>query len=169
MQKKGTHIRGYLRLAALAILLVAGWQEQVVVADGPLDPHEVTNAQYARFIAATGREPPPHWPHGAPPMGQAGEPVVMVTWHDAVAYCAWDGHKKLPAVAEWQGACQAGTLHKLGDVWEWTATDAQGGGRSKILCGPRGTCACSHVYDPAWRNMVKGFRCGGAQPMAFID
>lgn len=162
------HGWSYLWIAGGVVLMLGGWYGGVAMGDGGLDPHEVTNAQYARFIAVTGREAPPHWPHGVPQAGRAGEPVVMVTWHDAVAYCAWDGHKKLPTVAEWQAACQGGTLHKLGDVWEWTVTDAEGAGQSKVLCGPRGTCACGHVYDPAWRNMVKGFRCGGSQPMAFI-
>jgi hypothetical protein len=171
-------LRDYLRLPwgwqALWPIFFAGmglmfmtWYAALAFEGGGLDPHEVTNAQYGRFIAATGHEPPPYWPNGAPPPERSGEPVVMVTWHDAVAYCVWDGQKKLPTVAEWQAACQAGQLHKLGYVWEWTASPAEEQGEAKILCGPRGTCACGHVYDAAWRNMVKGFRCTGSQPMAF--
>lgn len=156
----------YLWLAATVILLLGGWSIGATVGGSEIDPHEVTNAQYARFVAATGRTAPPYWMHGAPPDGQAGEPVVMLTWYDAVAYCNWDGTKKLPTVREWQTICHAGELQKLGDVWEWTATNAEGEGDGKILCGPRGTCACSHVYDPSWRNMVKGFRCAGSQPLA---
>ena len=35
----------------------------------------------------------------------------------------------------------------------------------KALCGPKGTCECSHRYRPEWKNAVKGFRCiaGNAQ------
>jgi formylglycine-generating enzyme required for sulfatase activity len=152
--------------AAIALSLAAG-AIAAALGSGGLDPHEVTNAQYARFVAVTGREPPPHWPHGRPPPGRDDEPVVMVTWYDAAAYCAWDDHKRLPTAAEWQAACQAGGLVKRGNVWEWTMSVAAGTDDGKILCGPQGSCACGHVYDPSWRNMVKGFRCTGSQPLAW--
>lgn len=155
------------RRAILVVWMLMGWLTNAACGNGGLDPHEVTNAQYARFLAATGREPPPYWSDGLPPPGHEDEPVVMVTWYDAAAYCAWDGHKRLPTVAEWQAACQAGGLPKRGNVWEWTMSVAAGTHDGKILCGPQGTCACGHVYDPSWRNMVKGFRCMGSQPLAW--
>ncbi len=166
MLRNIVHIWRYLWLAAAVVLLLRGWGIGVTLGSVSIDPHEVTNAQYARFVQATGHTAPPYWTHGTTPAERAGEPVVMITWHDAVAYCSWDGNKKLPTVKEWQTLCHAGELQKLGDVWEWTATNAEGEGDGKILCGPRGTCACSHVYDPSWRNMVKGFRCAGSQPLA---
>ena len=128
-----------------------------------LDPAEVTNREYRGFIRATGRPAPEHWSEGAYADGSAQDPVVLVTWHDAVAYCRWAGGKRLPTVAEWLAACHGGNMRKHGDIWEWTATEVGAEGDSfKALCGPSGECDCSHRYRPHWRNEVKGFRCAGS-------
>ena len=44
-----------------------------------IDVYPVTNAAYARFIAATGHTPPPHWTDGRPPEQVSDHPVVFVT------------------------------------------------------------------------------------------
>ncbi|MCZ6626581.1 MAG: SUMF1/EgtB/PvdO family nonheme iron enzyme [Deltaproteobacteria bacterium] len=136
----------------------------------PLDPLEVTNRDYMSFTQATGHSPPEYWLKGRYPPGMENEPVVLVTWHDAAAYCQWAGEKRLPTVDEWMAVCQAGRLEKQGDVWEWTSTDVPAEmGTFKALCGPKGTCDCSHRYHPDWKNMVKGFRCAqGSLHMARI-
>ena len=55
----------------------------------------VTNGEYARFVAATGREPPQHWKGKAPPDELRDHPVVYVSWHDCVAYAEWAGVRLL--------------------------------------------------------------------------
>lgn len=127
-----------------------------------LDPVEVTNREYQEFILATERAAPDHWEGRVPPQGTGDEPVTMVTWYDAIDYCVWRG-KRLPSQDEWNKACQAPDFQKRGDIWEWTQSDQNGW---KLLCGPQGTCDCSHRYRPIWKNPVKGFRCSKDQPVA---
>ena len=88
----------------------------------------ITNAQYAAFIAATGRPAPdvtprvwrsyrlihPYertrrhaWRDGKPPAGRDMHPVVLVSHKDAVAYAIWlsqetDATWRLPTEREWE-------------------------------------------------------------------
>jgi iron(II)-dependent oxidoreductase len=79
-----------------------------------MDKYLVTNAQYARFVAATGYRAPLFWKDGKIPKGRKLHPVTMVTWADARAYAAW-AHKRLPSEAEWEKAAR-GTD---GRRWPW--------------------------------------------------
>jgi iron(II)-dependent oxidoreductase len=79
-----------------------------------LDKYLVSNAQYARFVAATQRRPPINWKDGRVPQGELLNPAVMVTWTDAAAYCEWVG-KRLPHEAEFEKAGR-GTD---GRRWPW--------------------------------------------------
>jgi formylglycine-generating enzyme required for sulfatase activity len=66
-----------------------------------IDLYEVTNAEYASFLADTGRPVPAGWTDGTIPAGQEDHPVEGIDWETAVAYCEW-ANKRLPTEAEWE-------------------------------------------------------------------
>ena len=78
--------------------------------------HQVTNAEYDRFVLATGRAPAPQ--REKPGFERADQPVVAVSWLDAVEYCEWLSERlrrafRLPTEAEWERAARGGLEGKL--------------------------------------------------------
>lgn len=106
--------------------------------------YPVTNAQFARFIEAggyetrhwwnaagwkklreTGRKHPPTWRN--PRFNAADQPVMPVSWYEAVAFCRWLSDSTgetitLPTDAQWQVAAQGsdGRAYPWGDLWDHT-------------------------------------------------
>jgi formylglycine-generating enzyme required for sulfatase activity len=112
-----------------------------------IDRHEVTNDQFAQFIQKTGYVTTAqrtghgwvfsnktkqwelvagaNWQHPlgkeSDIIGHGSDPVVQVSWHDAVAFATWAG-KRLPTETEWECAARGG----LADAdFPWGRTERQ--------------------------------------------
>ena len=117
-----------------------------------IDKYEVTNKRYKRFIDATNYKIPwSHEPDAATvkpylwvwqkrtyPEGKGDDPVVLVSWEDAKAFCAWAG-KRIPTEAEWEKAARGakGKPYPWGNDWGDSKTNTSESGRKQTA--PVGT------------------------------
>ena len=143
---------------------------------------QVTNAEYASFVDATAHPPPPFW--NQPAFADPLQPVVGVSWFDAVAYCTWLGPRfRLPTEAEWECAARSGIE---GALYPW-GNDPRHGYATRPMTAParvgqsppnayglHDMCEnvhewCSDWYDDAqtrrasrggsWRHQIRITRC----------
>ncbi|HEX8176123.1 MAG TPA: SUMF1/EgtB/PvdO family nonheme iron enzyme [Pyrinomonadaceae bacterium] len=97
----------------------------VTVGAFSIDRTEVTNAEYAQFVAETGHTAPSHFRGGKPAGGQEQWPVTNVSLEDAKAFAAWRSKRdgvtyRLPTEEEWEYAAREGgqgNLFPWGDSW----------------------------------------------------
>jgi len=82
------------------------------VEDFWIDEFEVSNADYAAFVADSGHAPAAFV--NEDDLNQQDQPVTGVQHADATAYCAWAG-KRLPTEIEWEKAARG----ENGQIYPW--------------------------------------------------
>ncbi len=105
----------------------------------------VTQAQYAEFLHAHPEIPAPYvdedWARvynwdpeqRTYPAGRSNQPVVLVTWDEAAAYCAWAGGRP-PTQEEWERAARG--VDGRNYPWGETFTPSSANTRESGLGGP---------------------------------
>jgi formylglycine-generating enzyme required for sulfatase activity len=117
-------------------------QHQVYVDDFWIMQTEVSNAQWQRFMQASGYDEPAYWTEAGwvwrqsenvtqprcwedGDLNQAQQPVFCVSWYEAVAYSRWLASEsglevRLPTEAEWEKAARGadGRIFPWGDEWD---------------------------------------------------
>lgn len=109
-----------------------------------IDQYQVTNADYQKYIDATGSQPPVI-------SGKENQPVRGVTWDQAAAYCSW-ANKRLATEAEWEAAGRGPGANP--QLYPWGSDDTAGGLVNKM---------------PNDDTYVKGFYPFNVSPFGVFD
>ena len=112
---------------------------------------EITNAQYGRFLKATGHQAPLYWEDKN--LNAPNQPVVGVTWFDAAAFCQWltkvtGVTHKLPTEEQWEAASRGGLVSQS-YPWGSQAPDAGGVFRANFRATPSGATGFSFTAPVA--------------------
>jgi hypothetical protein len=109
-------------------------------------------ARFQRFVAETGYQPA-----GRPSAVEGGDAVVQITWHDARAWCAWEG-LRLPHENEWEHAARGydSRIYPWGSEW---IEDRERRRAATSPFGQRGLCGevwqwCGNEYhSERWADL----------------
>jgi formylglycine-generating enzyme required for sulfatase activity len=104
-----------------------------------MDKTEVTNAEFKKFLDATGYKPQhqnsflKHWEGGNYSNDQADQPVVWVDLNDVKAYAQWAG-KQIPTEEQWQLAAQGkdGRLYPWGNDYDLKKANVRSSGPKEV-------------------------------------
>ena len=127
-----------------------------------LAPCQVTNAEYGDFLRDSGHPPPSTWRD--PAFNDPRQPVVGVSWLDAVRYCEWlsgvtGRNFRLPTEAEWERAARGGVeglRYPWGDdprpedATRWLAGPEPVGGGAPNAFGLHDLCENVHEWCGDW-------------------
>jgi formylglycine-generating enzyme required for sulfatase activity len=99
---------------------------KVIVDSFLIDRTEVTNEEYAKFIAETNYKPPKDWNgNNYPPAGKEKFPVVNVSIEDADKFAKWRSERdglqcRLPEEKEWEYAARSANnyIYPWGNGWK---------------------------------------------------
>jgi len=110
--------------------------------------HQTRRRDFACFLEATGCAAPPQWADAD--FHHPDQPVVSVSWFEAVAYCAWltklfGRRYRLPTEAEWERA-------------------ARGGVEGALYCWGDDAPQSRPEYVRRWGGIVNGPRPVGEEP-----
>ncbi|GAB4575682.1 MAG: formylglycine-generating enzyme family protein [Anaerolineae bacterium] len=153
-----------------------GDEQRVALAPYAIAKYPVTNGQFALFVEAGGYDTPRWWTAEGwahrqragwtaprdwdePEWNGADQPVVSLSWYEAMAFCLWLSDVTgeticLPTEAQWQVAAQGedGRAYPWGDAWD----------------GAR----CNHSVPPGdhfGTTPVTRFEGQGASPYGVVD
>ncbi|HVV83489.1 MAG TPA: SUMF1/EgtB/PvdO family nonheme iron enzyme [Kofleriaceae bacterium] len=183
-EERATAYEDYLATAGQDAARNGKWFEReedrhmVLLPTFRIDAMPVTNAAYAEMVADGAASPPTMdadtwakqgfqqdwakdvqrfvWPGDRPPPGREDHPVVLVTWQEAAAYCAWRGAvvgepRRLPTAYEFEKAARGleGQPYPWGATYDPTKLDSG-------VSGPHDTVAVGSYPD-------------GASPLGVLD
>jgi formylglycine-generating enzyme required for sulfatase activity len=102
-------------------------QYEVNLSEYRIGKYPITNAEYQFFLEQSDHQAPQDWEGENFALEKGYHPVTYISWHDAVAYCAWltaetGRNYRLPTEAEREKAARGtdGRIYPWGNEWDET-------------------------------------------------